>query len=162
MKLFATLLIFGILFFAVSVSASSGSFDWTDDFNHQARINPTGFRASLTARFGLGSVETRKIISRADSPADAYIILRLAEMSGKTPSCVLDHYKENQGEGGDSLARSLDIKSRSDEFNALMEDHDLHGGASRSRDISFSPDRAMLIMLTRSLCMVEAENRALW
>lgn len=161
MKLFATLFIFALLLFAASVSASAGDFDWTGEFNHQARINPTGFRESLTARFGLGSMETRKIIRTAGTPADAYIILRLAEMSAKPPISVVMRYKNNSG-GWESLAGSLGIKPGSDELRSLKEDHDLHGGANRARGISFSPDQAMLIMLAGSICRLEAQNSPVW
>ena len=162
MKLFATLLIFGLLLFAASVPASAGDFDWTGDFNQQARINPTGFRKSLAARFGLGSMETRKIIRTAGTPADAYIILRLAEMSGKAPVSVVTGYKNNQGGSWESLAGNLGIKPGSNELRSLREDHDLHGGANRARGISFSPDQAMLILLTGSICRLEAQNSSIW
>ncbi len=55
-KLIKTL--FGALMMLLLVSsiAEAGEFDWVNDFNIKAEIDPSGFRARLESRFKIGNV----------------------------------------------------------------------------------------------------------
>lgn len=128
MKLFKISLISLIAFFTVSAAAIASDFGWTRDFNIQAQVDPSGVRARLATRFNLGDVQVKAVLSNFDNPADAYIVLRLGEMSGKPPSQIYRKYKQNKGKGWGALAKSLGIKPGSEEFHALKRGHDLYGG----------------------------------
>ena len=133
MKLFKISLISLIAFFAVSAAAIASDFGWTRDFNIQAQADPSGVRARLATRFNLGDVQVKAVLSNFDNPADAYIVLRLSEMSGKPPSQIYRKYKQNKGKGWGALAKSLGIKPGSEEFHALKRGQDLHGGNNRGQ-----------------------------
>ena len=133
MKLFKISLISLIAFFAVSSTAIASDFDWIRDFNIQAQADPSGVRARLATRFNLGDVQVKAALSNFDSPADAYIVLRLGEMSGLPTGYVVEKYKNNKGKGWGALAKSLGIKPGSEEFHALKRGQDLPGGNKRDR-----------------------------
>lgn len=133
MKLFRIFLISLIALFAVSSAAIASDFDWIRDFNIQAQADPSGVRARLATRFNLGDVQIKAVLSNFDSPADAYIVLRLGEMSGRPTSYVIEKYKNNKGKGWGALAKSLGIKPGSEEFHALKRGQDLPGGNKRDR-----------------------------
>lgn len=130
MKLFKILLISSMALFIVSSTAIAGDFGWTKDFNIQAQADRSGFKARLATRFDLGDVQVKAVLSNFDSPADAYIMLRLGEMSGMPTDYVVEKYRNNKGKGWGALAKSLRIKPGSKEFHALKRGHDLKGGYS--------------------------------
>jgi hypothetical protein len=128
MKLFKILLIASMALVIVSSAAIASDFGWTRDFNIQAQADPSGFRARLATRFNLGDVQVKTVLSNFDSPADAYLMLRLGAMSGRSTDYVVEKYRNNKGTGWGALAKSLGIKPGSEEFHALKRGHDLHGG----------------------------------
>ena len=141
MKLFKISLISLIVFFAISSAAIASDFGWTRDFNIQAQLDPSGVRARLETRFNLGDVQIEAILSNFDSPADAYIVLRLGEMSGMPTGYVVEKYSNNKGKGWGALAKSLGIKPGSKEFHALKRGQDLHGGNNRGQVLYSRYDR---------------------
>lgn len=103
-----------------------GDFDWIKDFNIRAEADPSGFRASLGARFKIGEAEINALIGKVDQPADAYLVCRLAEMSGKPVDYVVKEYKVNKTKGWGVMAKNLGIKPGAKEFHALKRGDDLH------------------------------------
>jgi len=141
MKLFKISLISLIAFFVVSSAAIASDFGWTRDFNIQAQADPSGFRARLATRFDLGDVQVKAVLSNFDSPADAYIMLRLGEMSGRPTDSVVEKYRNNKGKGWGALAKGLGIKPGSEEFHALKRGQDLHSGKNRGQVLYSRHDR---------------------
>jgi hypothetical protein len=141
MKLLKILLISLIAIFVVSSSVMASDFGWTDDFNIQAQADSSGFRARLATRFNLGDVQVRAVLSNFENPADAYIMLRLGEMSGRPTDYIIDKYSYNKGKGWGALAKSLGIKPGSKEFHALKRGQDLHDGNSRGQVLYSRYDR---------------------
>ena len=125
MKLFKILFIYTMVLFAFSSAAVAGDFDWVKDLNIRAQADPSGFRATLATRFKIGDVHVDAVLSNVDDPADAYIMLRLGEMSGRPVETVVTEYKSNKYKGWGALAKSLGIKPGSQEFHALKRGHDL-------------------------------------
>jgi hypothetical protein len=121
----------------VSSAALAGDFDWLKDLNVKAEVDPSGFRAQLATRFKIGNAEINTIISNVKQPADAYMVLRLAEMSHQRTDHVIKQYRSGKGQGWGVLAKSLGIKPGSKEFHALKRGHDLHD----SSDISAGKGR---------------------
>lgn len=108
-----------LLSFILAPISMAGDFDWIDDFNIKAEADPSGFKAKLEARFDIGNTEVNAVLSTVDDPADAYIVLRLGEMSGQPTEKIIREYKSGNGKGWGVLAKSLGIKPGSKEFKAL-------------------------------------------
>ena len=116
-----------VMLLAASAQAAQ-DFAWVSDFNIQAQSDPSGFRARLATRFRIGDAEISAVIGNVASPADAYIVFRLGEMSGRPYDRVLREYKSSQGKGWGVIAKSLGIKPGSKEFHALKRSQDLYNG----------------------------------
>jgi hypothetical protein len=125
MKLFKILLIAGTLSIVFSSAATAGDFGWTNVFDFEAYTNPSELRTKLVSRFNIDDAELNAILSYFNSPSDAYIILRLGEMSGRPTGYVVEKYRNNNSTGWDGVALSLGIKTGSEKFNVLKRGHDL-------------------------------------
>jgi len=110
--------------------ALAGDYEWMKDLNIKAQADPSGFKASLAARFKIGDAQVTAVLSNVEKPADAYMVLRLGEMSGQPTDRVTEKYRSGKGQGWGNLAKSLGIKPGSKEFHALKRGHDLDGGSS--------------------------------
>lgn len=128
MKVHKMLFVSFIAFLLVSSEAVAGDFDWIKDLNIKAEADSSGFRARLAARFKIGNAEVKAVISNVEKPADAYMVLRLGEMSNQPTEKVIERYKSGKGKGWGVLAKSLGIKPGSKEFHALKRNHDLYDG----------------------------------
>ncbi len=111
----------------VAGTAFAGDFDWLKQLNIQAQSDPSGFKATLGARFKIGNTEVSTVLSNVQQPADAYMMLRLSEMSHQPVQVVQQQYNAGKGKGWGALAKSLGIKPGSKEFHALKNGHDLQG-----------------------------------
>jgi hypothetical protein len=116
-----------VLLFAASAQAAQ-DFAWVNDFNIQAQADPSGFRARLATRFRIGDAQISAVIGNVSSPADAYIVFRLGEMSHRPTDQVLREYKSSKGKGWGVIAKSLGIKPGSKEFHELKRSQDLYNG----------------------------------
>jgi len=105
---------------------SAGDFDWMRDFNLRAQADPSGLRARLETRFQIGDAKIKLVLGNVDSPADAYMLLRLGEMSHQPLNHVLETYRVQKGKGWGALAKSLGIKPGSADFHALKRGQDLY------------------------------------
>ena len=110
----------------VSSTAAAGDFDWIRDFNIQAEADPSGFRARLATRFNIGDAQIEIVLNNVEKPADAYMVLRLGEMSKQPTENVIEKYKSDKGKGWGALAKSIGIKPGSKEFHALKRGHDFY------------------------------------
>jgi hypothetical protein len=117
----------------VSSTASAGDFDWIKDFNLKAEGDPSGFRARLEARFQIGDIAIRTVLGNVENPADAYMLLRLGEMSNRPIGHVIEKYKAGKGKGWGVLAKSLGIKPGSKDFHALKQGQDLYVDKHRGK-----------------------------
>lgn len=117
-----------VLLSLAASAAVAGDFDWLKELNVKAVNDPSGFKAQLAARFKIGDTQVSTVIGNVSQPADAYMVLRLGEMSGQPVDRVTETYKSGKGQGWGKLAKSLGIKPGSPEFHALKRGHDLNGG----------------------------------
>ncbi len=124
-KITVSLLVMLALVLSASVVAA-GDFEWTKDFNIKAEADRDGFRAQLTTRFNIGNAQVKVVLGNVDSPADAYMVLRLGEMSSKPYDYVLNKYQTEKNKGWGVMAKSLGIKPGSKEFHALKEGSDIY------------------------------------
>jgi hypothetical protein len=139
MKLQKMLFIVLVVFLLVSSAAivAAGDFDWMKDFNIRAEADRSGFRARLATRFTIGHAQINAVLGNLERPADAYMILRLGELSAKPTDYVIKKYKAGKGKGWGALAKSLGIKPGSQEFHALKRGSDFKEfhAQKRSRDL---------------------------
>lgn len=140
MKSLKILLIVSLALLVVSTTAIASDFGWTRDFNVQAQADSSEFRAKLAARFNLRDIQVIALLSVFDSPADAYIMLRLGEMQGMLKSlsreqgiAAIKKYRHNKDKGWITLAKSLGVKPRSEAFHALKNGHDLYGDGNHDQ-----------------------------
>ena len=117
-----------ILLLFSSIAIAANDFGWVDGFNVQAQADPSGFRARLATRFHIGDAQISAVVGNVSSPADAYIVFRLGEMSGYPPDRVMGEYKSGKGKGWGVIAKNLGIKPGSQEFHALKRGQDLYNG----------------------------------
>ncbi len=125
MKIFKMLIPVAMAFLVCSSIAVAGDFDWLKNLNISAQADMSGFRARLATRFQIGDAQIQAVIGNVEKPADAYMVFRLGELSGRPPEEVVERYKSGKGKGWGVLAKSLGIKSGSKEFHALKSGHDL-------------------------------------
>lgn len=121
-----------ILVFSATFVATA-DFDWAQQLNIRAEADSEEFRAKLSTRFKIGDVQIRAVLGNVDSPADAYMVFRLGEMSSKPIDHVLQKYRTNKGKGWGALAKSLGIKPGSKEFHALKRGHDIDDTNSKNK-----------------------------
>jgi len=126
MKVQKIFLVISLLLLFVSLAAAAGDFAWMRDFNTRAEADYLDFRARLAARFKIGGLEINAVLGTVGKPADAYMVLRLGEISRHPTDYVIAKYKANKGKGWGVLAQSLGIKPGSSEFQALKRSSDLY------------------------------------
>jgi hypothetical protein len=124
-------LVVSLMVLSIASAAAAADFEWLKDLNIKAQADPSGFKASLAARFKIGDAQITAVLSNVERPADAYMVLRLGEMSGQPTDRVTDRYRSAKGQGWGNLAKSLGIKPGSPEFHALKRGHDLDGGGGK-------------------------------
>ena len=133
MKIKKMLFVLLVVSLFVPSTLPAADFGWMPDFNIQAQADPSGFRARIATRFNIGDAQITTVLSNFPKPADAYVALRLGEMSGKPIDDVTTRYKESKGMGWGKLAKSLGIKPGSKEFHALKRGDDLYGGEDKKQ-----------------------------
>ena len=111
-----------ILFSSVAIAAD---FDWVGDFNRQAQADPSGFEKKLAARFQMEDAQIRALLHDVPKPSSAYIVLRLGEISRQPLDRVVAEYKFCNRKGWRAMAKRLNIKPGSKEFQALKNGQDL-------------------------------------
>lgn len=113
-------------------TATAGDFAWLSELDIKARNDSSGFQARLATRFHIGDAEIRTVISNVDRPADAYMVLRLRELSRQPTVRVIDQYHAYKNKGWGVMAKNLGIKPGSKAFHALKSGHDLNGSSRHS------------------------------
>jgi len=134
MKSFSILVSAILMIFIIAPVSMAGDFDWVNDFSIKAEADPSGFKAKLSTRFNIGGAEVNAVLSNVNNSADAYIVLRLGEMSGRPTEDVIKKYRAGKGKGWGSLAKSLGIKPGSKEFKALKSGDDLYDKKHQGKD----------------------------
>jgi len=126
MKVLKMLFVVSMVLLLFSSAVVAGDFDWIRDFNIKASTDPCGFRARLSTRFKIDDTQIKIVLNNVEKLADAYMVLRLGEMSKQPIENVIEKYKAGKGKGWGVLAKSLGIKPGSKEFHALKRGHDLY------------------------------------
>ena len=126
MRLTHTVALVVVLQLGVAMPSFAGDFGWMHDLSIQASEDLSDYRARLSTRFHIGDAEVEAVLSKVKGHADAYMVLRLGELSRHSVDDVLDVYHDRKGKGWGVMAKHLGIKPGSKEFHALKRGHDLY------------------------------------
>ena len=133
MKRFASSAILLFLLLLNASVASAGDFDWMDNLNIAAKADSSGFHVRLATRFHIGNAKIKAVIGDVSKPSDAYMVLRLGELSHRSVDDVMTVYKANRKKGWGVMAKNLGIKPGSREFHALKRGHDMGNSSGIER-----------------------------
>lgn len=106
-----------ILAFSSVAWASLDSF--MANLNIQARADLPGFKAGISAQFGVPLPQVDMVFAQVAAPADVFMTFQLGQMANKPTPVVLQSYQNNKGKGWGVIAKELGIKPGSAEFHAL-------------------------------------------
>jgi hypothetical protein len=106
-------------------SSTASDFEWRHALNLQAHSDPYRYRYGLMQRFGTDESHVIAILSRVYEPSDAYMVFRLAELSGYSSEEVLRVYNERRHLGWNEIASVLGIHLDRHEFLLFRERHDM-------------------------------------
>ena len=109
--------------------AGGGLDGFLSNVNVQARADLPGFSATVSAQFGVPVPQVQAILTRVDTPADAFMVFQLGQMAHKQPEVVLQTYRTHRGKGWGVIAKQLGIKPGSKEFHALKNGNLVYGAA---------------------------------
>jgi len=123
MRLFRMALTGLVIQCCLAIQVSAAEFGWLKELDRHAQADPSAYRALLATRFGLGDADMQAVFNNVERPSEAYMILRLAELSEQQSYYVIHRYHFNKG--WDVLAAKLGINPGSSEFQMLMTGHDL-------------------------------------
>lgn len=119
-------IVFLILLCSFCIPAQAGDFDWLTSLSITASKNDIDFRTSLATRFHIGDAEVRTVIRDSGGRGDAYMVLRLTELSHKPREKVIKVYRRyRKAKAWGKMAKALGIKPGSKAFHALKRGHDL-------------------------------------
>ena len=117
-----------VLFVATSGMATSSLFDTGDKdldgnlerLNLEAKADLEDFSQNISAQFDVerANIDAAMRIDKME-PAEVYIALELALISGKPLETVIIIHKDNMGKGWGVVAQALGIKPGSEDFKQL-------------------------------------------
>ena len=114
-------LVFASALLLASPAAALDLDSFRSEINVTAHADIGGFRADLSATFGLSSGEIDGLLEICDSPGDVYIALRVGEVAHVPVDRVITEYRAHKGQGWGAIAKNLGIKPGSAEFHALKD-----------------------------------------
>lgn len=106
-----------VLCLATAAWASLDSF--MANLNIQAQADLPGFKAGISAQFGVPLPQVDMVFTKVAAPADVFMTFQLGQMANKPAPVVLQSYQSNKGKGWGVIAKELGIKPGSAEFHAL-------------------------------------------
>lgn len=91
------------------------------NLNVQSKNDEVGFKSNLAVTFGVPQTKVEFITKNVDNLADAYMVLRLSQMTNRLPDQVISVYQKNKNKGWGNIAKELGIKPGSKEFQELKQ-----------------------------------------
>ncbi len=108
-----------VVLFSGHAAAAGGLDGFLGSLNVQARADLPGFSARVGAQFGVPQAQVMATIGAVSTPADAFMVYQLGQMTHLPPAQVVQVYQGNRGKGWGVIAKQLGIKPGSPEFHAL-------------------------------------------
>ena len=115
-----------------SAPSMAGDFDFLADINIAAKADLGAFVADLGIRFGLPVPKVEEVVHAVAAPADAFMVLKVAEVAQVPPVQVVEEYKKNKGKGWGVIAQNMGIKPGSAAFMELKKQEKVGGGKGKS------------------------------
>jgi hypothetical protein len=103
------------------------------NLNAEARVDLGAFKARVSTTYGVPMAHVEAVFGSVQTPADAYMVFRVRELSGRPEAAVLDEYRADKGKGWGAMAKDLGIKPGSPEFHALKKGWDDAGGPGNGK-----------------------------
>lgn len=103
----------------ISTAAWASLDSFMANLNVQARADLPGFKAGISAQFGVPLPQVEMVFAQVAAPADVFMTFQLGQMANKPAPVVLQSYQSNKGKGWGVIARELGIKPGSAAFHAL-------------------------------------------
>jgi hypothetical protein len=113
---------------AAPVVASATLESFLSSVNVQARADLPGFHAKVSAQFGVPVPQVEAVLGMVATPADAFMVFQLGQMTHRPPETVVQTYQRHWGKGWGVIAKELGIKPGSREFHALKNGDLVFGG----------------------------------
>ena len=113
-----------LLYFLIAPAAVHADKDldsFVSRLNIEASADLGGFKARLSAQFGVTAAQADLLIRDVDRPADAYMCLRVSQITQHPTDVVLKEYRNSKGKGWGVIAKHLGIKPGSKEFHELKK-----------------------------------------
>ena len=131
-------LLVGALFAALLMQPVAGSCggeldSFVSRLNVQANADLSGFKLRLSAQFGVPVPQVETVIARVQTPADAYMVLKVGQVAQQPQEVVLKEYQANKGKGWGVIAKNLGIKPGSREFHELKKGFDAGSGQGHGK-----------------------------
>jgi hypothetical protein len=111
-----------------SPALANGLQDFLNHVNIQAQADLSHFSAQVSTQFGVPQAQVRVVLGQVSSPADAFMVFQLGQMSGRPPNEVMQVYQDNRGRGWGVIAQRLGIRPGSRAFHALKRGDLRFGG----------------------------------
>lgn len=127
--LFVGALLASLLMLPAAGNGGSDLDSFIGSLNVQANADLPGFKVKLSAQFGIPAAQVETVIARVQTPADAYMVLKVGEVARQPQEVVLKEYQANKGRGWGVIAKNLGIKPGSQEFHELKKG--LDGGSGK-------------------------------
>ncbi len=122
-KSFLTFLTLSSLVVPCLVDASD--FQWRVSLNLRSSSDPYAYRYGLANRFAMEESDVIVVLDHVREPSDAYMVLRLAELSGRPVDYVLRVYNDRMHYGWNDVALYLGINPQMQEYVILKQRHDM-------------------------------------
>ncbi len=92
-----------------------------DAINDYAANDREAFVAGVCKTYNMDQTKVEGMLDQGMTPADVYMALRIAVVTGQSPEAVEKAYLSNPGKGWGVIAKSLGIKPGSKEFKSLKD-----------------------------------------
>ncbi|MCI0470002.1 MAG: hypothetical protein L0Y62_08085 [Nitrospirae bacterium] len=111
-----------VMFLVMPALVFAGELDsFISSINVQAKADLPGFKAKMSAQFGVPAPEIDLLFRSVPTPGDVYMTLRVGQIANKPSDVVLREYKANKGKGWGVIAKNMGIKPGSKEFHDLKK-----------------------------------------
>lgn len=101
-----TVAVMFLCFLALPVYVEGSDLDsFIHKLNVQAEADLTGFKANLSAQFGVPVPQVEALIRTVDRPGDAYMCLRVGQIAKQPTEMVVKEYRANKGKGWGVIAK---------------------------------------------------------